>query len=240
MIADESLPIDKERVAVSGFSAGGNLALSICQLPSVREKIRPTAAMPIYPAVDQSITAEEKVTRRHYKADLGPGLRSQATDMLAGFSPIFKWSYINPGEDLHNPLISPYYAPPDHLPRNIYFVAAELDQLSHEAWKMACKFAGIPEPKDEDKTGQQAVSSQKGSLILDKEQFAFQKKSPDGGSIGWLLVPDQVHGFDHLPLRWYGEEAAFQDARIKMDQYQQILAEWLHQVVWKNPGSASH
>jgi acetyl esterase/lipase len=240
VIDDESLPIDKSRVAVSGFSAGGNLALSVCQLPSIREKIKPSAAAPIYPVLDQSITTEYKVKTRHFKPDLGAGMRGQTTDFLSGMAPVFNWSYVNAGQDLRDPLLSPVFAARDTLPRHVYIVAAELDQLAHEAWRLASKLAGRLEPKPDDKVGQEQLGKEKGGLILDNERFAFQHKFADGGTVRWLLVPDQVHGFDHIPLRWHGSEEAMRDAQLKTKKYQQLLGEWLYQVVWKDSASSSY
>ncbi|RSL90994.1 hypothetical protein CEP51_000439 [Fusarium floridanum] len=36
VLSDSSLPIDKDRVAIAGFSAGGNLALSVSTLPMIK------------------------------------------------------------------------------------------------------------------------------------------------------------------------------------------------------------
>jgi acetyl esterase/lipase len=41
ILNDESLPIDKRRVALLGFDAGGNLALALAQLPSVKSGVDP-------------------------------------------------------------------------------------------------------------------------------------------------------------------------------------------------------
>ncbi|KAK9770126.1 putative Alpha/beta hydrolase fold protein [Seiridium cardinale] len=236
--ADESLPIDKGRVAITGFSAGGNLALSVAQLPNIRETIKPSALLPIYPAVDQSIPSGERAKRRHYKPELVPGIRGSPVDMLARFSPIFKWSYVNPGQDLRDPLLSPFYAEPGSLPPNVYFVAAELDQLAHEGWRMACKLSGRPVPEPEDLVGQAKTAPKDGELILDNERFAWQHDTPSG-SVRWLLVPDQIHGFDHVPPRWYGHLGSWEDAQVKTGKYQALLGEWLLQVVWKNSASRS-
>jgi acetyl esterase/lipase len=40
VINDDKLPIDKSRVAIGGFSTGGNLATSAAQLPLLRGKIK--------------------------------------------------------------------------------------------------------------------------------------------------------------------------------------------------------
>lgn len=39
ILNDESLPFDKEKVAIGGFSAGGNLSLAVCQDKSLQGKI---------------------------------------------------------------------------------------------------------------------------------------------------------------------------------------------------------
>lgn len=238
VVSDESLPFDKNRVAITGFSAGGNLTLSVAQLPSIREKVKPSALLPVYPSVDQTIPSSERMKRRHYKPELVPGARGSTTDMLARFSPIFKWSYVNPGQDLKDPLLSPFFAAEDTLPPNIYIVAAELDQLAHEGWRMACKLGNRPLPDPENLVGQAKPATRTGALILDDDRFAWQHDTPNR-STRWLLVPDQIHGFDHLPPRWYGHLPSWEDAQTKTEQYQKLLGEWLHQVVWKDSISRS-
>ncbi|KAF7534588.1 hypothetical protein G7054_g6123 [Neopestalotiopsis clavispora] len=233
VIADESLPIDKSRVAITGYSAGGNLTLSVAQLPSIREQVKPSALLPVYAATDMEIPTEERLKRRYYKPELRPGARGSQIDFLATMSPIFKWSYINPGQDLRDPLLSPFYAAHDTLPPNIYVVAAELDQLGHENWRLACKLAGRPIPPPEDIIGQRVPAKQEGALILDDERFAWQQDGPQG-SIRWLLIPDQIHGFDHMPPRWFNNLPSWEDAQTKTEKYQKLQAEWLYQVVWKN------
>jgi acetyl esterase/lipase len=236
VIADESLPIDKNRVAITGFSAGGNLTLSVAQLPSIREHVKPSALMPIYAAVNQSLPSDERIKSRFYKPELAPGIRASPVDFLARFSPIFKWSYINPGHDLRDPLVSPYFAARNVLPPNVYIVSAELDQLAHESWQMACKLGDRPEPGPDTPVGQARASAKQGELILDDERFAWQYDTPSG-SVRWLLVPDQIHGFDHVPVRWYQDLGSWEDAQVKTQQYQKLLGDWLYQVVWKDSTS---
>lgn len=228
---DESLPIDGKRIAVGGFSAGGNLALAVCQLPSIRDKVKPTAAIPIYPVVDLSIGPRERTQRRHYKPDL-TGLRGRSYDFLSRLSPFFNWSYLPYGQDLTDPLLSPIFAPRDRLPPHVFITGAELDQLGHEAWRMACQLAGRPEPSPENKLGQDKPAKGKGHLILDDERFAFQRVQGNVG-VRWLLVPDQIHGFDHVAPAFHGSEEAFRDARLKMEEHQKILGEWLRDEAWK-------
>jgi acetyl esterase/lipase len=129
---DSSLPIDQTRIAVGGFSAGGNLALAVVQLPSIRERVSPSAVLSIFPTTDQSISTEVRCSRRYFKPNLPPK-RNESVDYLSKGPSMFKWSCIPYGQNLHDPLLSPFYAPRENLPRNIYIVAAELDQYAPEA-----------------------------------------------------------------------------------------------------------
>lgn len=229
---DASLPIDRQRIAVSGFSAGGNLAMAVCQLPLVRETIKPAAVVPMYPSLDQSVAAEDKILNRQYKSSL-QGIRGSQTDYLSRLSPLFRWSYIPYGQYLKDPLLSPIFAPRDTFPPNVFIMAAELDQLSHEAWRMACILARRAEPIQGQKVGQDAPSKAEGALILDDERFAFEDVDDAGRRVRWLLVPDQVHGFDLIPERMHGNAASFQDAQIKKKEFQRVMGEWLHENAWK-------
>src|SRR6202044_3816553 len=65
IIEDSSLPIDKLRVAMGGFSAGGNLSLSAVQLPELQGKIK--AVVPWYPVTDWVTKTEQKLKTRPYK-----------------------------------------------------------------------------------------------------------------------------------------------------------------------------
>ncbi|KAL7621969.1 hypothetical protein AAE478_007470 [Parahypoxylon ruwenzoriense] len=231
---DESLPIDKNRIAVGGFSAGGNLALGVCQLPSIREKVKPSAAVPIYAIVDHSLSADFAVKTRYYKPGLGPGMRGNPTDFLAKIRLIFDWSYINPGQNLRDPLLSPIFAPRDTLPPHILFVSAELDQLAHGTWQMASKLTGRRVPAVTEKVGQEGLGPGKGQFILDDERFAFEHVDEGAKtSVRWLLVPDQIHGFDRLRPGWHGSSESVEDAELKEKGYQKIMGEWLQDVVWK-------
>lgn len=228
---DESVPFDRHRVAVGGFSSGGNLATAVCQLKSIRDTIQPSAVCPIYPLVDLATNPNKKAATRYYKPTLGSGLRANATDMLSPVAPLFGWSYLPYGQHLRDPLLSPIFAPREHLPKKIFIVAAELDRLAHEAWRMASLLAHRPEPSVDAKVGQEQPGAP-GELILDDERFMFQHVDDDGVEVHWLLVPDQIHGFDLEPLGCHGSEEAFRDAQLKTEAYQRILGNWLHNSAW--------
>lgn len=153
VVSDESLPIDRAKTALLGFSAGGNLALSVAQLPTVGKQMQVTlpdgstksypplsAAVSVYGALDLSLTAQQKVRTRFFKPSL-PGKRGATTDFLADAIPVFDWSYVPYGHSLVDPSLSPAHAPRAALPAHVCVVGAELDMLAHEAWRTACRLA---------------------------------------------------------------------------------------------------
>ena len=150
VLADESLPIDRSsyssrrglsRTAIAGFSAGGNLALAVSQLPRIRaHPLAPAAAVSVYGCVDLSVPPREKARNRPYKPMMGPP-RGAPTDGLLRYCPTFDWCYIPYGHDLRDPLLSPAYARREDLPPFVCLVAAELDMIAHEGWRMACRLS---------------------------------------------------------------------------------------------------
>jgi acetyl esterase/lipase len=130
ILSDASLPIDHARIALGGFSAGGNLTLAAAQSPSVGPRIR--ALVPIYPVVDFS---------GKFKGPFRPAPDGQP-DMLQRTGPWFTWGYISPGTSLVNTMLSPIYADRAALPQRVFFVGAERDVLCHEAHEMAKKLVG--------------------------------------------------------------------------------------------------
>ncbi len=260
VLADESLPIDRSprserhglsRTAIMGFSAGGNLALAVSQLESIRTHAQaPAAAVSVYGYLDLSMPPHEKLSNRPFKPELGPP-RGTRSDGLMRFCPTFDWSYIPYGHDLCDPLLSPVYAAREYLPPFVACVAAELDMISHESWRLACRLAHegvetqggeiagrgrpIPDPQSKDVgqrlCGQAAASEHKGALLKD-ERFSFED-SWAGGGAKWLLVPDVLHGFDSADLRnMIGGEEAVRDAEMKTVLYTDELGVWLRQRVW--------
>lgn len=230
VLADKSLPIDTDQVALAGWSAGGNLALSLASLPSMQGRLR--AVVPIYPAVDFSIPTRKKVLHRHYKPSM-KGFRGKKVDLLGRIALVFNWSYLPKGaktQDLVAPLLSPTYVPKKDLPSYIFIVAAELDMLSHEAWQMACKLADRPPPSDA-KSGSAEVHPDN-ALILDDERFAFEERTPTS-SYKWLLVPDAVHGFDMTVAEAFKSDVMYPDTQIKRKLCMDMIHEWLYSGPWK-------
>ncbi|KAI9811092.1 MAG: hypothetical protein M1827_005674 [Pycnora praestabilis] len=126
VIDDSTLPIDKTKIVIGGFSAGGNLALGASQLPELKGLIK--AAVTFYPIVDFGHPPEHKLSMRPYKN--GP------KDNLETSSPWFDWGYVPVGQNRRDPLLSPCYARRTDLPKWIYIAAAQYDMLRLEAQDM--------------------------------------------------------------------------------------------------------
>lgn len=133
VLADTSLPIDKTKIIIGGFSAGANLALCASQLPHLKGRIK--AALTFYPIVDWSNPPHVKLERRPYKG--GP------KDSLEIPSYWFDWAYVSPGQNRRDPLLSPCYARKDDLPRWIYMIGAQWDVLRLESQEMIHTLAGL-------------------------------------------------------------------------------------------------
>ncbi|KAM0425985.1 hypothetical protein ACHAPT_008924 [Fusarium lateritium] len=227
-LSDSSLPIDHDHVAIAGFSAGGNLALSVSTLPSMCGSgdgvHRIKAVVPLYPVVDMSLDRNYKTQTRRYKPLLG-GFRARATDYLLRLSPVFDWAYIPPGQDLQDPLLSPIFASRDVFPPHVFMIACELDMLAGESLRMICSLAN--RPLGEEKVGKDEPAPV-GELILDDENYCFEV-SKDNGCYKWLLVPDQIHSFDHHKQMesMHRDKGHSLDAEPKTKQSQKLIAEWL-------------
>ncbi|KAK0388895.1 hypothetical protein NLU13_2472 [Sarocladium strictum] len=243
-LEDDSLPIDKAgegRIATCGFSAGGNLSLSLCQrLFQRREQgvqpasCCPRAAVSVYGALDLSRAPEAKVATRQFKPDALSPPRNSSNDFLLGMAPMFDWCYLPEGQDLTDPLLSPGpYANRKHLPPHVFIIASELDMLANDSRECAYRLAS-PEgkvPQLPAKCGR-PEPGRHGELELNDERFHWQRTQGDG-SVRWLLVPDVLHAFDSLPMRnRLGGEETMDDADLKTRAYRDILGDWLIGTVW--------
>ncbi|KAL2194776.1 Alpha/Beta hydrolase protein [Corynascus similis CBS 632.67] len=219
-LEDASLPIDRSahapasRTAILGFSAGGNLALSVSQLPAIRNHpLAPRAAISVYGCLDLSVPPHEKLQNRPYKPALRPprgnpntstSNNSNRTDPLLGLAPAFDWSYVPYGQDLRDPLLSPHhYADRADLPPFVCIVASELDMLAHESWRTACRLSreggnvrrAVPDRRSADAPWricgdpEGRVISRRGELIgllpgREDERYAFEETYYPGGRGG--------------------------------------------------------
>jgi acetyl esterase/lipase len=130
VLGDVDLPADHSKMALGGFSAGGNLALAIAQMEGLRGQFG--HVIPIYPVVDFSGT---------FKGSF-KSTKDGKRDMLQNIGALFDWGYISQGQDRIDPRLSPIYAKRENLPPKIFMVGAEYDVLCHEAEVMALRLAG--------------------------------------------------------------------------------------------------
>jgi acetyl esterase/lipase len=136
VIEDEDLPIDKARVVLGGFSAGGNLALSAAQFPELKDKI--CGVICWYPVTDFSLSALEKQSSRPYRG-------RKDVDDLKDWAPLWNWAYLLPDQDIRDTLLSVRYAKAENLPRWIYMIGAQYDMLANEARETIFDIAGLEE-----------------------------------------------------------------------------------------------
>jgi acetyl esterase/lipase len=148
ILKDEALPFDKSKVSIGGFSAGANLSFAATQDESLQGKVGGVVAN--YAPVDFSTPTEVQLASR--PAGAGP-------DPLEHGAGMFKWGYVNPGQDLKDPMLSVTYAPRNKLPPKIYIIGCELDMLCRDAEIMAEKLASVGSGE---RTGSDAVWEKNG------------------------------------------------------------------------------
>ncbi|KAK4551350.1 hypothetical protein LTR86_011225 [Recurvomyces mirabilis] len=140
VLSDDTLPIDKTRVVLGGFSAGGNLALSAAQAPELQGKIHGSVCW--FSITDLVTSPADKLKSRPY-------CDAKQVDQLAAAAPGFSWAYIEPGQDLRDPRLSVIYAKRENLPKWLFVVGAEYDMLCNESKEMAMRLAGLGERERE-------------------------------------------------------------------------------------------
>jgi acetyl esterase len=130
----EQFGIDREKIAVGGHSAGGNLGAAICLLDSERHELGLKALILDYPPLD--LYTDPYLKPRPKKA-IPPRIAR-----------VFDAAYCGSREAAKNPLISPYYATADQVasfPPTLIITASE-DSLAPEAeaFKDRLIAAGVP------------------------------------------------------------------------------------------------
>jgi len=144
----KDLQIDPNRLATSGFSAGGNIAITAPIRLHLLGKTRPVpkytivATATFYPITDYTISREER------RAD---SVRPEAT-LPASLTNLFDASYLfPPGLDLGDPCLSPNKASNEllinGLPNNIFFYTCEWDMLLREGEYLARRLEQPPVSK---------------------------------------------------------------------------------------------
>ncbi|KAJ5994115.1 hypothetical protein N7451_009839 [Penicillium sp. IBT 35674x] len=122
---------DPARISVSGFSSGGNLALSIVSSKFTPETFHSVIAF--YPGVESYRDPGTLVAPQ-------PGGRPMPPFILR----VFFGCWVPDGVDMRDPRISPGLADEDRFPRNVLIITAGHDSLAEEAERLAEKLRVDP------------------------------------------------------------------------------------------------
>jgi acetyl esterase/lipase len=129
ILDDKSLPIDKEKVVLGGFSSGASIILGVAQLPEVKDRIK--ALVPFQPMTDRS-----GEVRGTYKM-----MPWGAEDVMEKTATLSNWAFPRPGQDLRDRLLSPYHATRANIPQPICMITSDHDMLCQEGYLLAAKLA---------------------------------------------------------------------------------------------------
>ncbi|KAI9746382.1 MAG: hypothetical protein M1818_000095 [Claussenomyces sp. TS43310] len=116
---------DIAHISLSGFSAGGNLALAILSSPSL-PKVCIHAVLAFYPPVDLSLDPSEKV----------PPDPSGPNVIPASGARLFNACYIGK-HDKKDPMVSPTFIDVARMPKNVLLVTCAYDSLASETERLA-------------------------------------------------------------------------------------------------------
>jgi acetyl esterase/lipase len=205
VLDDPDLPIDKSKVAIAGYSAGGNLALAAPQLDNLHQRIKGVVAY--YPVTDTGRTMEKRLQT----ATDPPGRK----DMLRDLSPMFHWAYFDKDTRLDDPLLAPIRADRDKLPEKLYLIGCEWDLLCTEAEETAELYATA-----EQKAGR-------------GEKIAMEGGSRVGwtcGNVTWEKLLGLEHGFNHRAMQERGEVKELWQRRAR--EMHDNVVEWLFREVY--------
>lgn len=126
-VATQTDRFDTNRVAVSGFSAGGNLALVAASALRKASDINIRAAISIYPVTDISLEPESKTVPHPVKP------------IPSRMAHLFNDCYVPDKPTRKDPRVSPSYANVEEFPETVMIATCEGDSLSPEADSLAQK-----------------------------------------------------------------------------------------------------
>ena len=179
VLNDKSLPIDKEKVVVGGFSAGATIALAVAQLPELKDRIR--ALVPFQPLVDQS-----GEVRGTYREEMPWG----GQDDMEKTRTLSDWAFPSPGQDLRDRLLSPYHATRADIPQPICLISGSADMLCQEDYLLAAKLAGRKTDNDFEKAWEQ-----------NGVKYWCAKDMPHGWTHFWVLLKGDEWRTKQLKVR---------------------------------------
>ncbi|KFY42667.1 hypothetical protein V495_04395 [Pseudogymnoascus sp. VKM F-4514 (FW-929)] len=194
VLDDDSLPIDKSQVAIGGFSAGGNLACAVSQSKTLQGKIGGLVAF--YPPANFLPRTPDHSTTNPNGA--GAALPQDQLSM-------FSWGYVEAGQDLRDPILSPIFAPRESLPPKICIFGCELDLLCRQEEIMAEKLASC------------------GSGQRNGSEHAWERNG-----VKWEKILGEDHAFDQRPAFGHAKVKMRKRGR----EMYESAAEWLLREVY--------
>ena len=203
IIDDPSLPIDKSKVSVGGYSGGGNLSFTSVQTRGLHKKV--AALVGVYPSLDFIKTLDEKLASATVAAH-------RKADVLERLGPLFQWGYLPVGQDKHDPLISPIMAKRENLPKKLLFIGCEHDMLNGEAKEMSEKIA-------------------KADGIGKREEIKIGKMEGwKQGNVQYINLLGMEHGFNNMVSGI--SKAQIKENRERAYLMHEQIAKWLKEEVY--------
>jgi len=193
--------IDRERIVVGGFSAGGCISLALARLPQLRDTCRFRAVVAWYPKVDFTLTFAEECV----------GLAAQDVDpIMKLFKPAFDWAGAR-GVRLDDPLISPaLHTTLETLPARVMVVAGKKDMFAAESERWIDHIVAL-------RGGREVVSDSR-----------WRKVVGDAGKVVGWWVEGVGHSFTHKLPR--GDTMEALRAREVTREVVQGVGEWIRNV----------
>ena len=208
VLDDPDLPIDKSKVAIIGYSAGGNLALASPQLNELHSEIRGVVAyFPVTDFVRNVHHRKSEATPPPYRGDI----------LVRGMKH-FNWIYLgrHRNHNLKNPLASPLWAERTKLPEKIFILGCEYDVLFGEARDAAERYREL----------EQAEASEKS----DKSPLGDGRTGWTCGNVTWEELKGLEHGYNQ---RWPIEVGKRRkEWKRRTDEHHAYVAEWLWREVY--------
>ena len=109
---------DLSKLSISGFSAGGNLALVAAGVSFPKDTFK--AVLTFYPATDWDASAEEMSSAPD--PSMKPQINPRVNDVVID-------CFLPPGSNKRDPRISPQYADAERFPRTVLVISAAGDSL---------------------------------------------------------------------------------------------------------------
>ena len=205
VLNDLDLPVDKTKVAIAGYSAGGNLALAAPQLNNLHTRIKGVVAY--YPATDTG-----RPMLKRLQTAVAPNNRK---DVLISMSPMFHWAYFPKNVDLDDPLLAPLKADRRVVCEKVYLLGCERDLLCTEAEETAEAYA---------------EAERKAGGVGRRVEIGGGRVGWTEGNVTWEKLMGLEHGFNQRMMTVRGKEKEFW--RRSMLEMHKNVVEWLFREVY--------